>query len=70
MTDTVSDGFQLENTCGNLTYKVTGPESEFVSVAHEPGAETYDISIDTSKYEKVGEHIVIIEVGLIDYHEI
>jgi hypothetical protein len=66
-TDSISEGFGLRRTCGNQTYHVLGLESEFVSVNHEAGSDSYEIVVDTSNFTIDGIFYAEIEVGLENY---
>ena len=69
-TDSVSMRLELNNTCGNFTYRVQEPESEFVSVAHQGGSDTFVVLVNTTEYDKIGSHEVTIEVGLQNYPDV
>ncbi len=48
--DTISTSYKTNNTCGAQTYKILGQASSIVSVSHEAGSGTYEISVNTSKF--------------------
>ena len=68
--DTISESFKKKNSCGYQTYKVLGHASSIVSVSHEAGSSTYEISVNTSSFTEVGLIIAEIEVGLLNYPDL
>lgn len=69
-TDSVSEGYGFNYTCGPLKYSVLEPGDKFVNVTHEPDSAIYKLIIDTSEYTNTSLHTVTIAVELLNYPDV